>query len=157
SSFDGTPGTSFTSGRLTTDVVRAGLSYKFWEDRFAPAAAGYPGMPVKGMPVKAPPPAPVLWSWSGFYIGAHAGYGWGRDPFNDPRGDFVLTDIDSKGFVGGFHAGGNWQMGAFVGGLEIDLSGTDIKASKTGGASFGGGDFTTTTLTDKFELLGSAR
>jgi len=114
-------------------------------------------MPVKGMPVKAPPPAPVLWSWSGFYIGAHAGYGWGRDPFNDPRGDFVLTDIDSKGFVGGFHAGGNWQMGAFVGGLEIDLSGTDIKASKTGGASFGGGDFTTTTLTDKFELLGSAR
>src|SRR5262249_58227040 len=56
SAFGGTPGTSFASGRLTADVVRAGLSYKFDRDRIA-AAAGY----ARGYPaiaVKAPRPAP---------------------------------------------------------------------------------------------------
>jgi opacity protein-like surface antigen len=142
--FGGTPGTSFASGRLTADVVRAGLSYKFDRDRFTavgyPAAGGYAAMPVK-----APRAAPVLWSWSGFYIGAHAGYGWGRDPFTDPiTTGLVLTDINSNGFVGGFQAGGNWQWGAWVGGLEIDLSGTDIKKTTTGTVVFPGGDTETT-------------
>jgi opacity protein-like surface antigen len=158
STFGGTPGSSFASGRLTADVVRAGLSYKFDRDRFAaavgyPAAGGYPAMPVK-----APRAAPVPWSWSGFYIGAHAGYGWGRDPFTDPIATgLVLTDINSNGFVGGFQAGGNWQWGAWVGGLEIDLSGTDVKKTNTGTVVFPGGDTETHSRTDKFDLLGSAR
>jgi outer membrane immunogenic protein len=96
-------GDGFSSGHLTVDVVRAGLSYKFDRDRLA-AAAGYPAMPIK-----APRAAPVVWSWSGFYLGAHAGYGWGRDPQTNPFGAaLVLTDINSSGFVGGFQAGGNW-------------------------------------------------
>jgi opacity protein-like surface antigen len=146
-------GSSLTSDRLTADVVRGGLSYKFSPDRIAAAGAAYPAMPVK-----APRAAPMPWSWSGFYLGAHAGYGWGRDPFTDPRDTgLVLTGINSNGFVGGFQAGGNWQSGAWVGGLEIDLSGTGIKGSTTGTATFGGGDFRTVTRTDKFELIGSAR
>jgi opacity protein-like surface antigen len=146
-------GFNFTSDHLTADVVRGGLSYKFNQDRIAAAGATYPGMPVK-----APRAAPMPWSWSGFYLGVHAGYGWGRDPFTDPEATgLVLTGINSNGFVGGFQAGGNWQSGAWVGGLEIDLSGTGIKGSTTGTATFGGGDFLTVTRTDKFELLGSAR
>jgi outer membrane immunogenic protein len=142
-----TSGSSFASDHLTVDVVRAGLSYKFDRDRLA-VAAGYPAMPVK-----APRAAPVVWSWSGFYIGAHAGYGWGRDPQINPFDTgLVLTDIDSNGFVGGFQAGGNWQSAAWVGGLEIDLSGTGIKGSTSGTAGA-----RTVTQTDKFELLGSAR
>ena len=30
------------------------------------------------LPMKAPPAvAAAVWSWSGFYIGVHGGYGWG--------------------------------------------------------------------------------
>jgi outer membrane immunogenic protein len=109
------------------------------------------------MPVKAPRAAAVVWSWSGFYLGGHVGYGWGRNPFSDPFGaGLILTDIDSNGFVGGFQAGGNWQSGAWVGGLEIDLSGTGIKGSTSRSAPTEVGT-RTVTLTDKFDLLGSAR
>jgi outer membrane immunogenic protein len=138
---------SFSSGHLTVDVVRAGLSYKFGQDM-----AAFAGPAKAAMPVKAPRAAAVVWNWTGFYLGVHLGYGWGRNPFSDPFGDVILTDIDSKGFVGGFQAGGNWQSGAWVGGLEIDLSGTDIKGSTSRSAGT-----RSVTLTDKFDLLGSAR
>src|SRR5262245_41408321 len=32
-------------------------------------------IPVKAPVLKAPPPA--VWTWDGFYIGAHVGYSWG--------------------------------------------------------------------------------
>ena len=74
SSFDNS-GVTFSSGHLTTDVVRAGLSYKFdWSDPVAGAARV--AMPVKAMPVKALPV--MASSWSGIYVGGHAGYGWGQ-------------------------------------------------------------------------------
>jgi outer membrane immunogenic protein len=151
---------SSTSGHLTNDVVRAAVSYKF--DGF-PLAAGAAG---GTMPLKAPARV-AAWSWSGFYIGGHAGYGWGRDPFGgDPFEEFsnltpsdinlAVSGVHSKGFLGGFQAGANWQAGAFVGGLEIDLSGPGIKGSSTASASVGT-DTAIGTQTDKFDLLGSAR
>jgi outer membrane immunogenic protein len=140
---------NFTSGHLKADVVRAGLSYKFGPAWFGPAGAAYAAMPVK-----APQPVAVPWSWSGFYLGAHAGYGWGRDPFTEPFGAFVLNGVNSNGFVGGLQAGANWQRGAWVGGLEIDLSGTGIKGSTSGLDTTSG---FSETIKDKFDLLGSAR
>ncbi len=123
--------------------------------------------------LKAPPAA--IWSWSGFYLCGHGGYGWGRDTFSnlndhDPFFDiffsgkfpnFVTTGFDSKGLLGGFQAGANWQSGAIVGGLEIDLSGTDIKGSKTTLPAPVGNPLGLSTATwtnsDKFALLGSGR
>jgi len=146
-------GESFTSGHLTVDVVRAGLSYKFGQ-----AMAAFAGPAKAAMPVKAPRAAAVVWNWSGFYLGGHLGYGWGRNPFSDPEGaTLILTDIDSNGFVGGFQAGANWQSGAWVGGLEIDLSVTGIKGSTSGSEPTGAPGTRTVTQTDKFDLLGSAR
>jgi outer membrane immunogenic protein len=146
--FANSDGSSQTSGHLTVDVVRTGLSYKFGQGMAAFAGAAYGAMPVK-----APRAAAVAWSWSGFYLGGHAGYAWGRDPFTNPFGPtLILTGINSNGFVGGFQAGGNWQSGAWVGGLEIDLSGTTVKGSTSGTT----GTFSVT-RTDKFDLLGSAR
>jgi opacity protein-like surface antigen len=150
----------FTSGHITTDVVRAGLSYKFdWNN---PAGAPVKvAMPVKAMPVKAPM---LAWSWSGIYLGGHLGYGWGRDPKGEtetvtgtltlPADPLFLTDVNSRGGVAGFQAGANWQLGAFVTGLEVDLSGTIIKGSTTNVSTLG--DLAETN-TDKFDLLGSAR
>jgi outer membrane immunogenic protein len=111
------------------------------------------------MPVKARTAVQAAWDWTGFYLGGHAGYGWGRDPRSDAifgeKGVGALEPgVDSRGFVAGFQAGANWQTGAWVSGLEIDLSGTGIKGSTTSVAA-GGGE--TLTVTDKFDLLGSAR
>ena len=73
-------------------------------------------MPVR--PLYKYPPAPVapVFNWTGFYVGGHAGYGFG---------DFFGADID--GFAGGFQAGFNWQFSPnLVVGLEADITGTDI-------------------------------
>jgi opacity protein-like surface antigen len=149
---------SQSTGDLTLDVVRAGLSYKFDPDRFGFGYAGAAG-PALGAPVyKAPPPAVLPWTWAGFYLGAHAGYGWARDPFNNLllSNSVPLSGVDSRGFVGGFQAGANWQSGSFVGGLEIDLSGTDIKGSSSNSGIFVGA-LSQGSQTDKFDRLGSAR
>ena len=112
--------------------------------------------------IAQPSPPAAIWNWSGIYIGAHGGYGWGRDPFSDVvfSGKAPLNGVNSNGFVGGFQAGANWQYGAWVSGLEIDLSATGIKgSSSTSSTLVVGPDSATTTLkqTDKFDLLGSAR
>jgi outer membrane immunogenic protein len=77
-------------------------------------------MQVKAPVYKAPAPA---FSWTGFYIGGHAGYLWGRTRVED---DGVVTEpgAATDGFVGGILAGGNWQTGALVLGIEADAGWT---------------------------------
>ncbi len=83
------------------------------------------------MPRKAPPArvyAPVPFTWSGFYVGANAGWGW-------TSGDGTVTAAGAtgpisgsgNGFLGGVQAGYNWQMGALVVGLETDFQGSAIR------------------------------
>jgi outer membrane immunogenic protein len=92
------------------------------------------------MPVKAPVrgPAPVVaavHSWTGFYVGAHAGYGWGRTTIFD-LDDFCLgsgtcptpsVKYSFNGAIGGAQAGYNWQAGNWVYGLEVDISLSGMK------------------------------
>lgn len=72
------------------------------------------------MPVKAPVLAAVGYNWSGFYLGAHAGYLFGRSRVFE---DGVLTEAGAptESGVGGLLAGYNWQSGAAVFGLEADF------------------------------------
>jgi len=80
--------------------------------------------------------------WSGFYLGGHAGYGWGdatsrQDPDDwgdDPKwiGPFPY-DLD--GAFGGFTAGVNQQMDSIVMGLEADVGYMDISGSRTSESS----------------------
>jgi outer membrane immunogenic protein len=75
----------------------------------------------------APPPAP---SWTGFYIGVHAGAAWqsGSDwNFFDPNGTFFPITLpatgNALGAVGGIQGGYNWQFApAWVVGIEGDIS-----------------------------------
>jgi outer membrane immunogenic protein len=86
------------------------------------------------LPAKADP------SWTGFYIGAHGGYGWadwdgyagttaGTNPVavidgaNDPYASFSGDD-----WLGGGQIGFNMQSGQFVFGIEADNSWADIDA-----------------------------
>jgi outer membrane immunogenic protein len=76
------------------------------------------------MPIKAPPPAPVAYyDWSGAYIGFNAGGVWTdvTRHFPVPGGvDFKTNESDG---ILGFHAGAQWQWGAWVLGAEAALSG----------------------------------
>ncbi len=59
-------------------------------------------------------PAPAQ-DWTGLYLGAHIGAGFGS-------GD----DVDPDGVLGGIQGGGNWQYGQAVVGVEGDFSGAGI-------------------------------
>src|SRR5712675_2478649 len=67
---------------------------------------------------KAPPPA-ALFSWTGFYIGVHAGAGWGlkeatfTSSANRSENQYLIS-----GFLGGAQVGANYQFGSWVLGAE---------------------------------------
>jgi outer membrane immunogenic protein len=84
-------------------------------------AASAADLPSRKGPVAAPVYIPPVFTWTGFYVGANAGYGWGNANNNVGAN---LADID--GFVGGGQVGYNYQMGQFVLGLEADLQGSDL-------------------------------
>jgi outer membrane immunogenic protein len=88
----------------------------------APALAADLRMPVKA-PVVAPAP---YFNWSGCYIGAHGGGGWGEKRVFDPilAGDLALHDV--SGALAGGQVGCDFQTGAFVFGIEGSASWADI-------------------------------
>jgi outer membrane immunogenic protein len=89
------------------------------------------------MAVKAPPPPPPpAWTWTGFYVGGHAGYGWGHMTIdNFGAGGVPIYSFNFNGFVGGGQAGYNWQIGQFVLGVEGDISAKNFKGND--GGAFG--------------------
>jgi outer membrane immunogenic protein len=66
-------------------------------------------------------------SWSGFYVGLNAGYGWGKSTWTNALG--TTADFNVKGFVGGGTLGYNLQTGVWVFGLEGDIDYSAIKGS----------------------------
>ena len=73
---------------------------------------------VPRAPVAAAVVAPVF-SWTGFYIGLNAGYGWGSYTQFSPLG--LGPGVSPKGFVGGGQIGYNHQINNLVLGLEADI------------------------------------
>jgi outer membrane immunogenic protein len=84
------------------------------------------------MYAKGPTAAPAPFSWSGFYLGAQGGAGWGTttddllsvDGAPSPRTTTFQNQI--SGWHGGFTAGYNWQFNQLVLGVEGDWSLADI-------------------------------
>jgi outer membrane immunogenic protein len=76
------------------------------------------------------------YSWSGAYIGANIGYGWGRSSDTASLVDLatasLFTDtanLTMNGVVGGVQAGFNVQMQNWVFGAEGDFQGTNQTAN----------------------------
>src|SRR6185436_9827738 len=90
-------------------------------------------MPVKAVP--APVMAAPVFNWSGFYIGAHGGYAWGRNDADVFDSAGVLTNVttrDTKGGFAGGQVGINWQFHPnWLIGVEGDLSGANLKGDAT--------------------------
>ena len=91
------------------------------------------------LPMKAMAAPDAAWNWTGFYLGAHAGAGWGTTettltsisvpgaplvPFNLP-----LAQNSRSGFLGGGQAGYNYQSGWAVLGIQGDIAALDVKGT----------------------------
>jgi outer membrane immunogenic protein len=102
-------------------------------------------------PVPYIAPAPAYSNWGGFYVGGHAGYGWGSrdgcidyvdlfadcDLANDIIGAFPF-DYEQKGWLIGGQAGYNYMLGPhLLIGAEVDASLANIEGST--GALIGAG------------------
>ena len=99
------------------------------------------------MPARTYTKAPVVspaFNWTGFYVGVHAGYGWGNSksvatngtlPF--PAGSVTSNDLD--GWLAGGQLGYNYQFSPnWLIGIEGDMAGTGIKGSTSGFSTVGG-------------------
>jgi len=109
------------------------------------------------MPMKAPPPAPGLSNWQGFYAGLNAGGGWDADVHSivistSPLvlGGYPATTngTNASGALGGATFGYNWQRSNVVFGLEADIDASSIRNSFPGRVINGFGD----TLTAEKDL-----
>ncbi|MBN9451861.1 MAG: porin family protein [Bosea sp.] len=100
----------------------------------AAGAASAADLPSRKGPVAAPVYMPPVFSWTGFYLGANAGYGWGNVNAGSVWNGRTVSIGNTDGFVGGGQIGYNYQMGQFVLGLEADLQAADLS---TGTNAFG--------------------
>jgi outer membrane immunogenic protein len=119
---------------------------------FAADLALKPSDPVA--PVAAP------FDWSGPYLGLHGGYSWGNEHdnqsvlFSGSSSSSSSDNFNLKGFVGGVHAGYNYQISQFVLGGEADVDVTGLKG--TSHYSYDGGA-DTGVISLKSDVQGSAR
>ena len=72
-------------------------------------------IPARVAPITPPP---LVTTWTGFYVGLNAGYGWADVSIDNGPGS------DLNGFVGGGQIGYNWQSGNWVLGVEGDFQGS---------------------------------
>ena len=84
---------------------------------------------------KAPPPAVPVWSWTGCYLGGHAGSLRSHQEWinQTPGGDFFgqsLGGHDVNHWLGGVQAGCDYQFaGSFVIGIQGDYAWIDAEGS----------------------------
>jgi outer membrane immunogenic protein len=120
------------NSRITDDVVRLGLSY-----RLASSGSAVPAYMIPARSYKRP--IEGIWSWTGLYIGINAGYGFGKSQtdalFSDATIGSALFATGSSsrldGLILGTQAGYDWQVGAWLFGLEADIQATSQQAGPT--------------------------
>jgi outer membrane immunogenic protein len=87
-----------------------------------------------GAHADGPPPAyrgygAAPFNWTGFYVGAHTGFGWAKpDVVNPATGGPAAAPLPSpEGGIVGFQLGYNHQIGRVVLGAEADFTFSGIK------------------------------
>lgn len=86
--------------------------------------------------VRTPPVTPAaVFNWTGFYLGAAGGYGWGKSQECFAPGG-CSNDMNLSGAFGGVTAGYNWQTTNLVLGVEGDWSWGGIKGATTSVPAF---------------------
>jgi outer membrane immunogenic protein len=88
-------------------------------------------------PTRKAPPPPVF-TWTGCYVGVHAGGDFGQSKWTDPTGttdNFYAASavaMNTARVIGGGQAGCNYQMSnSFVVGVEAEIWGSDLEGSRS--------------------------
>jgi len=131
------PITITLNSRLTEDVVRLGINYKFDPNAQAPMPARTAAADRLPAVFKGPVVA-VPWTWTGYYLGLNTGYSWGRSSTNAFFSDSTIAGagfatneafgIDGRVF--GIQTGYNLQVGRWLLGLEADAQLTSQHANQ---------------------------
>jgi outer membrane immunogenic protein len=137
-------------------------------------------------PAYAPPPPPPVYNWTGFYLGANIGGGWGsRDVDYSPNDAAAVglfspatpslfpaydgnqggapppTSLHSSGLLGGLQLGYNWQFHRnWLIGVEADFNWSDMDDSaSSGGVAIQGavGIPFTNTVDERIKWFGTVR
>ncbi|MGO9045976.1 MAG: outer membrane protein, partial [Xanthobacteraceae bacterium] len=78
------------------------------------------------------PPPPLVWNWTGFYIGANAGLAFASTNFADPFGASVFGDtVRSPGSMAGGQIGFNWQAPGWQWVFGVEADGDAISSDGT--------------------------
>jgi len=130
------------------------------------AAASAADLPARTY-TKAPVYVEPGFNWSGFYLGGNIGYSWGSSSNSETisrlnTGVALATGTarnDVNGVIGGGQVGYNWQMSAWLLGLEADIQGSGERGSSafTCVACADVGTNITSVLTQKLDWFGTAR
>jgi opacity protein-like surface antigen len=121
------------NSRITDQIVRAGLNYKFDPIEGASGAVAI----SKDATVISKDAVMVPWTWAGYYVGFNAGYSSGNSEtdtlFSDPTTGNPLFSTDAsatklRGAIFGAQAGYNLLAGNWLTGVELDF-----QASNQGG------------------------
>jgi outer membrane immunogenic protein len=114
------------------------------------------GAAANAADIVEPEPEPMLFDWSGIYIGGHAGAGaiitHGTFDNSDAFSAADLGDLSDIGFIGGGQIGFNWQAGNIVFGVEGDISFPDWDDEAIPPA-----DDTTPGVSSDYDFLASVR
>ncbi len=112
--------------------------------------------PAPLLAYKAPVAVPIVYNWTGWYVGANVGYGWG-----DPNTDLVASGNNisfpgpaaisnslgfagshsqrMSGIIGGAQLGYNYRIGPmWVMGFETDFQGSSERGNGTSAVPFSG-------------------
>ena len=164
-----------TTSTTKVSEVDVGVNYKF---NWGAGASANPSPVYKSpaalhsnkpaLPVKAPAVSRAF-SWTGVYVGGDGGYGWhvAHGTLTTAAGAALTPyDYNMNGPFAGVFAGGNYQFGRFVAGVEGDwqrsnLTGNNQQLAAIGAAAaipavtgvFPGGPFTVSTTIKDYELV----
>ena len=111
--------------RVTNQIARVGLNYKF-----DPTGAVYAAPTNAKSPMLFKAPLLAAWNWAGPYVGATIGYGAGKSKTDIAFSDAVsgaelfATSASHKldGAIGGAQVGYNWLAGIWLAGIEGELN-----------------------------------
>lgn len=108
-------------------------------------------------------PVAQVYDWTGFYVGANAGFGFGRSATTvlSPAPANEQARLGGLGALGGVQAGYNWQFGSLLGfnnvvlGVEADIQGAGFDDDRTCGLTTVGPNCTA--YNQKIDWFGTVR
>jgi outer membrane immunogenic protein len=102
------------------------------------AAALRPAAAADIAPYYYPQQTIVIFTWTGFYVGAHGGGAWANKDFSGTTysaagalSNQTGFSISPTGWLGGGQFGANYQSGSWVFGIEADVSWANLTGSSS--------------------------